>query len=111
MRSSVSKLLAIALWANVATPAFGEYGDVVIQNYAEPGGYGAVVFSHSFHRLLFRCNVCHEDLAIEMKAGANDITMAKIIDGEFCGGCHNGETASAPVVCTSCHKDAPSASE
>jgi hypothetical protein len=37
--------------------------------------------------------------------------MAKIADGEFCGGCHNEEIASGPVLCTSCHTGAPSADQ
>lgn len=111
MRYSLSVLSAVILWVTAASQAFGEYGDVVIKNYADRSGYGPVVFSHSFHRIRYRCNVCHEQLEFEMQAGANDITMAKIADGEFCGGCHNGQIAPGPVECTSCHTGAPSASQ
>ena len=51
-----------------------------------------VVFPHWFHRIRFRCKVCHADLGFQFKAGGNDINMLKIIDGEYCGACHNGQT-------------------
>lgn len=111
MRYSVSIHLAVILWATAVSQASGEYGDVVIKNYAEQSGYGPVVFSHSLHRTHYRCNVCHEQLEFEMRAGANDITMAKIADGVLCGGCHNGKLAPGPVLCTSCHAGAPSADQ
>lgn len=111
MRYSASVLLAAILWVTASSQASGEYGDVVIKNYAEQNDYGSVVFSHSLHRIHYRCNVCHEQLEFEMRTGANDITMAKIANGEFCGGCHNGQIAPGPVLCASCHTHAPSADQ
>ena len=65
--------------------AQAEYADVVINRQAERNGMRPVVFPHWFHRIRFRCKVCHHELGFEMKAGSNRITMADIIDGKFCG--------------------------
>ena len=96
--------LAVFTFASLcAGNAFGEYGDIVMGGVAGDENMKPVVFSHSFHRQHFRCNVCHEDLGFKMKAGGNDITMAKIVSGEYCGGCHNGSVAWGPVDCERCH--------
>ena len=69
-----------------------EYADVVINNYADAAGMRPVVFPHAYHCIRFRCKVCHADLEFKFKAGGNNITMAKIIEGKFCGECHNTKT-------------------
>ncbi len=84
-----------------------EYGDVVINNYSDAAGMRPAVFPHWFHRIRFRCKVCHADLGFEFKAGGNKITMAKIIDGQFCGACHNGEVAWSVENCNMCHSGNP----
>jgi c(7)-type cytochrome triheme protein len=84
-------------------PARAEYGDVVLNRYAQEHGMRPVVFPHWFHRIRFRCKVCHNELGFEMRAGANDVTMADIIDGRFCGMCHNGEIAWTVENCDLCH--------
>ncbi len=84
-------------------PARAEYGDVVLNRYAESQGMRPVVFPHWCHRIRFRCKVCHNELGFEMRAGANDVTMADIIDGRFCGMCHNGEIAWTVENCDLCH--------
>lgn len=83
--------------------ASAEYGDVVINNYADAAGMRPAVFPHWYHRIRFRCKVCHADLGFKFKAGGNKITMAKIIDGQFCGACHNGEIAWSVENCGMCH--------
>jgi c(7)-type cytochrome triheme protein len=80
-----------------------EYGDIVLQHYAKTRGSDPVLFSHSIHRVKFRCSVCHGELGFEMKAGANDINMAKIAAGKYCGACHNGRIASGSAQCDRCH--------
>lgn len=87
--------------------AHAEYADVVINNYADAAGIRPVVFPHWFHRIRFRCKVCHADLGFQFKAGGNKITMAKIIDGKFCGACHNGEIAWSVENCAMCHSGIP----
>lgn len=79
-----------------------EYGDIVLNREAEKAGMPPVVFPHWFHRIRFKCSVCHEDIFI-LRAGANEINMLKIIDGEYCGKCHNGRIAFAPLYCDRCH--------
>jgi c(7)-type cytochrome triheme protein len=84
-----------------------EYADVVINNYSDAAGMRPVVFPHWFHRIRFRCKVCHADLGFKFKAGGNEINMLKIIDGEYCGACHNGEVAWAVENCDLCHSAKP----
>ena len=87
--------------------AHAEYGDVVINNYSDEAGMRPVVFPHWFHRIRFRCKVCHADLGFKFKAGGNEINMLKIIDGEYCGACHNGDIAWSIENCDLCHSGKP----
>lgn len=87
--------------------ADAEYGDVLINNYSDAAGMRPVVFPHWFHRIRFRCKVCHADLGFKMQAGGNQINMLKIIDGEYCGACHNGEVAWSVENCDVCHTGKP----
>ena len=99
---------ALALAASLApVPALAEYGDVVINNHSDAAGVRPVVFPHWFHRVRFRCKVCHSDLGFKFQAGGNDINMVKIIDGQFCGACHNGEQAWSIENCSLCHSAKP----
>jgi c(7)-type cytochrome triheme protein len=84
-----------------------EYGDIVINNYSTDAGMRPAIFPHWFHRIRFRCKVCHADLGFKFQAGGNDITMLKIIDGEYCGACHNGEIAWSVESCGLCHSGKP----
>lgn len=99
--------LVIGLSLVAMLPAQAEYGDVVINNYADAAGMRPVVFPHWFHRIRFRCKVCHADLGFKLKAGGNEITMAKIIEGQYCGACHNGEIAWSIENCDVCHSGQP----
>ncbi len=87
--------------------AQAEYGDVVINNYSDAAGMRPAVFPHWFHRARFRCKVCHADLGFKFKAGGNEINMVKIIDGQFCGACHNGDIAWSVENCNLCHSGKP----
>ena len=101
---SILVLLGALLFA---APAPAEYGDVVINNFSDAAGMRPVVFPHWFHRVRFRCKVCHADLGFEFKAGGNQINMLKVIDGQFCGACHNGELAWSVENCNLCHSAKP----
>jgi len=94
-------LLLVAVFAS--PPVEAEYADVVINNYSDEAGMRPVVFPHWFHRIRFRCKVCHADLGFKFKAGGNEINMLKIIDGEYCGACHNGDIAWSIENCDLCH--------
>ncbi len=100
-----SLVLAAALVGS--PPAMAEYGDVVINNYSDAAAMRPVVFPHWFHRIRFRCKVCHADLGFKFKAGGNDINMLKIIDGQYCGACHNGTIAWSVENCNLCHSGKP----
>ncbi|VAX15472.1 hypothetical protein MNBD_NITROSPINAE01-748 [hydrothermal vent metagenome] len=86
-----------------ASPAYSEHGDIIINNYSDREGMRPVIFSHWFHRIRFRCRVCHSEVGFIMEAGGNKITMAKIIKGEYCGACHNGDIAWGVQNCDVCH--------
>jgi len=88
-----------------STPSLlhAEYADVVLNKRAEKEGVRPVLFPHWFHRIRFRCVVCHSELGFEMRAGANQVTMNEIIQGKFCGACHDGETAWSTENCDLCH--------
>src|SRR5262245_17046552 len=102
------RTLAIALACTLAAPqATGEYGDVVLNRSAEKEGVRPVVFPHWFHRIRYRCKVCHFELGFRMRAGSNLVSMADIIDGRFCGMCHNGQVAWAADRCDLCHSGKP----
>lgn len=98
-------VLADALVCN--DPARAEYGDVVINNYSDTQNIRPVVFPHWFHRIRFACKVCHTDLGFKFKAGGNDINMVKIVDGQYCGACHNGTLAWSVKNCNLCHSGKP----
>lgn len=89
------------------TPAQAEYGDVVLNKHAEKNGVRPVIFPHWFHRIRFRCKVCHDELGFKMRAGANDVQMADIANGKFCGMCHNGQIAWGADRCDLCHAGRP----
>ena len=100
-------LVAPAVLLLLAPAGFAEYGDVVLNKRAERQGVRPVIFPHWFHRLRFRCKVCHGELGFEMRAGANDVTMGEIVEGKFCGMCHNGRIAWSTENCALCHSGLP----
>jgi c(7)-type cytochrome triheme protein len=111
LRSSMMSRWVITAWAVAAAgvlcalsvvEARAEYGDIVMNREAERAEMPPVIFPHWFHRIRFKCKVCHDDIFV-MKAGANEVTMIKIIKGEYCGKCHNGRIAWAPLYCDRCH--------
>lgn len=89
------------------TPAAAEYGDVVLNRRSDQEGVRPVIFPHWFHRIRFRCKVCHAELGFKMRAGGNDVTMAEIIEGKFCGMCHNNNIAWGVERCDLCHSAKP----
>ncbi len=101
--------MAVVSLGFVTQPNVGhaEYGDVVMNKYSDDAGIRPVIFPHWFHRIRFRCKVCHADLGFKFEAGGNDINMLKIIDGEYCGACHNGDVAWSVENCDLCHSGKP----
>jgi c(7)-type cytochrome triheme protein len=110
LKSSLVLGLVVAILAVLfvdVQDAQAEYGDVVINNYSDAAGMRPAIFPHWFHRARFRCKVCHADLGFKFKAGGNEINMVKIIDGQFCGACHNGDIAWSVENCNLCHSGKP----
>lgn len=105
--ASAAAILALGLLAMPGGEPRAEYGDVVMNNHSDKSGMRPVVFPHWFHRVRFRCKVCHADLGFKFQAGGNDINMVKIIDGQFCGACHNGSIAWSIENCNLCHSAKP----
>ena len=99
----MAAVLLSLTWLLLMPRATAEYGDVVLNRLSEENDMRPVIFPHWFHRIRFRCKVCHHELGFEMRVGANEITMGKIIDGEYCGMCHNGEIAWPVDNCDLCH--------
>lgn len=101
---SVIAALVLALFAGSTIAGF--YADMVLNSKAERRGMPPVIFPHWLHRIEFKCKVCHPKI-FEMRSGSNDIDMNKIINGQFCGKCHNGIVAWKPVQCARCHSGQP----
>ena len=106
-RPGLALLALAALLGSAAPGARAEYGDVVMNNYSDAAGMRPVVFPHWFYRIRYRCKVCHADLGFKFKAGGNEINMVKVIDGQFCGACHNGNLAWSVENCNLCHSGMP----
>ncbi len=102
-RAGILLALLAGLWAVLPGDGRGEYADVVLNRNSEAAGMRPVIFPHWFHRIRFRCKVCHHELAFEMRAGANRVTMGDIYQGKFCGMCHNGRIAWGLENCNLCH--------
>ncbi len=101
------RLVLILALAGMMPDASAEYGDVVLNKLSDANDVRPVIFPHWFHRIRFRCKVCHQELGFEMRAGANQMNMGKIIDGQYCGMCHNGEIAWSVDECHLCHSGKP----
>lgn len=99
--------LCVLVCAVAAVPSHAEYGDVVLNKRSEQHGVAPVVYPHWFHRIRFRCKVCHDELGFKMRAGSNEVRMSDIVEGKFCGMCHNGRIAWAVDRCDLCHSGKP----
>jgi len=105
MKAVLASTVAVGIVtiAGIEKDAEAEYGDVVMNQYSDDAGMRPVVFPHWFHRIRFRCKACHGDLGFKFEAGGNDVNMVKIIDGQYCGACHNGDVAWSIENCDLCH--------
>jgi len=106
-RSVPGWLLLALCYLMPAGTIHAEYGDVILNKHSDKQGVRPVVFPHWFHRIRFRCKVCHQELGFKMRAGANEVLMSDIIDGKFCGMCHNNQIAWGPERCDLCHSAIP----
>ncbi|MBI5588375.1 MAG: hypothetical protein HY889_08435 [Deltaproteobacteria bacterium] len=60
-----------------------------------------VIFPHAQHNAWLKCSVCHPKI-FKKKAGANNISMAAIWKGQWCGRCHD-RVAFPTRNCFKCH--------
>lgn len=60
-----------------------------------------VLFSHQVHTQWLTCSNCHSRIFLP-QIGGNFVTMAKIVEGEYCGVCH-GKVAFSALNCERCH--------
>lgn len=100
-------LFQLLCFGMMTAPAIAEYGDVVLNQRSEREGVRPVVFPHWFHRIRYRCSACHTELGFKMRAGANQVLMRDISNGQFCGACHNGQLAWGAERCDLCHSGKP----
>lgn len=61
----------------------------------------AVLFPHDAHNLWMSCEMCHDKI-FKAEIDSNDISMSKILDGEYCGLCH-GAVSFPLTECDRCH--------
>ncbi len=60
-----------------------------------------VIYPHEMHTWWLKCEVCHPGIFIPAQ-GQNNMTMAGIVEGKWCGRCHN--KVSFPLTdCNRCH--------
>lgn len=107
MKLRAMQVLVAALIAVGVGSSDAEYGDVVLNKRSEKEGVAPVIFPHWFHRIRYRCKVCHSELGFVMRAGSNQVLMSDIAAGKFCGACHNGQIAWSTEHCELCHSGRP----
>jgi c(7)-type cytochrome triheme protein len=110
MRRLALTVLAVLACVLCFTMAFALPGDIVFPR-KEMQELPSAVFPHWFHRMRFRCFVCHPQI-FPMRVTSEGITMDEIRAGRFCGTCHNDKIAWRPSydTCPRCHvirDDAP----
>jgi len=66
-----------------------------------------VRFPHRPHTEWMSCENCHEQIFVSV-TGANEINMAQILNGQYCGVCH-GAVAFPLTECNRCHNTDSSA--
>ncbi|HEC16431.1 MAG TPA: hypothetical protein ENI99_07680 [Sedimenticola sp.] len=70
-------------------------GNFVMDAHAEEmekEGLAPVIYPHWIHRIWYECSVCHQEVFV-MKRWRNEISREKILAGQQCGACHNGDIA------------------
>ena len=60
-------------------------------------------FPHSVHTAIIACDSCHGDI---FRYRDNEMSMAKINQGEYCGACH-GKVGFPATACKRCHTSMP----
>lgn len=107
---TLAAVVAVVFCCGPLTAAFAAFGDIVFekQETQQAEGIPSAVFPHWFHRIRYRCFVCHPDI-FPMEQTNEGQNMQEINAGKSCGTCHNGEIAWAPSfeTCARCHVPPP----
>lgn len=61
-----------------------------------------VLFPHDVHSYWLNCKTCHPAMFAPVKGGNKDMTMWGILDGKYCGRCHD-RVAFPLRECYRCH--------
>lgn len=69
---------------------------------AEMSGIPPAVFPHGVHEEWLDCSACHPELFNIKKKGTEHFSMARIVQGDFCGVCHRA-VAFPLNDCKRCH--------
>ncbi|MFO1352094.1 MAG: c(7)-type cytochrome triheme domain-containing protein [Gammaproteobacteria bacterium] len=85
-----------SLWQDKASKILDS--DVVMKG---AGSLPYVRFPHKPHSEWLDCVNCHDGI-FKAKAGATPVTMAAILEGEYCGRCH-GAVSFPLTECNRCH--------
>lgn len=101
-------LLAVCAAFTLLAPHGLKAGGPPDVTFSDTQSLPPVVFSHEVHLgKKLKCGNCHSKI-FKMKAGSADegnaLTMDSLKNGQFCGACHDGETAfSSKGDCKKCH--------
>ncbi len=68
-----------------------------------------VIYPHEMHTFWLKCEVCHPNIFIPQR-GANNMSMVGIVNGQWCGRCHN-KIAFPLADCKRCHVSPKNASK
>lgn len=95
---ATTTLLAQAQGVKKRRPLPDEFGNVVMNNFSEKNDIAPVEFSHWLHRSRFTCRLCHVDIGFAMQVNSTQMREDDNRRGFYCGACHNGKIAFAPLV-------------
>ncbi|MFA5353435.1 MAG: c(7)-type cytochrome triheme domain-containing protein [Thermodesulfovibrionales bacterium] len=87
---------------SLSLPPSGSPYDKELLLEAEWSNIPPAVFSHSVHNQWLDCNNCHPDIFNIKKKTTKHFSMERILQGEFCGACHNN-VAFPMRDCRRCH--------
>ena len=76
--------------------------DRTIEREADTAGISSAVFPHKAHLEWMGCDMCHPDVFTIKTNGTDNLTMAEVLNGRFCGKCHLG-VAFPLNNCNRCH--------
>jgi c(7)-type cytochrome triheme protein len=69
---------------------------------AKVDGVPEIIFSHKKHTVWNGCEVCHPEIFVGVKRGAEKYSMIDLFAGKYCGACH-GKVAFPQNDCKRCH--------